>query len=256
MERSIEYWKEYYLQYSKLKSFSRRINKSIEIIKEFLGRFPNSYISWSGGKDSTAMLHLILQIMPNIKVMTEKDTMDFPEELEYVQSIKEKYNLNLDIISPDIDLWDVIQNYDILNDIHSRNTKFSQDYFYSLIKQYKEDNNYNGVFLGLRSEESKGRKINKSIRGFIYKRGGNEYVCQPIANWTGKDVFAYLFINNIPILSVYFKTKFVKSPEQIRKSWILPSHQSTKGQVSWLKYYYPNIFNKLSKINNKIRSYS
>jgi hypothetical protein len=64
-----------------------------------------------------------------------------------------------------------------------------------------------------------------------------------------------LFSEDLPILNVYFQTKFVDSPEDIRKSWILPSAQASSGQALWLKYYYPEIFQKLCLKNPQLKSY-
>jgi 3'-phosphoadenosine 5'-phosphosulfate sulfotransferase (PAPS reductase)/FAD synthetase len=92
-------------------------------------------------------------------------------------------------------------------------------------------------------------------RHIYYNKDWKQVVCQPLADWSAKDIFAYLFSNEVPILDVYFKTKFIGSPEKIRKSWILPSHQTSQGQAVWLKYYYPEIFRLLCMVNPKLRSF-
>ncbi len=247
-----EYWKKIYLLHSELSGYKKKVADSIIVITEFIKKNPACYVSWSGGKDSTAMLHLVISVKKSVKVMTEKDDMDFPGEDEYVEMMTKKYKLDIDIVRPEIKLWDIIGQYDITEDIHSRASDFSQKYFYSLIEKYKKENKRSGVFLGLRTEESKGRRYNRKKKGLIYIKKDGDIICQPISDWTAKDVFAYLFSKEVPIFDVYFKTKYVKSPEQIRKSWILPSFMSTQGQAVWLKYYYPDIFYKLAKINNKI----
>ena len=87
------------------------------------------YMSWSAGKDSTALLHLVLQEKSDIKVFTEKDDLDFPGEIEYVKRMQKRYNVNLDIVSPEVKLQSILDDYDLLDDIHSRKTDFSQKYF-------------------------------------------------------------------------------------------------------------------------------
>jgi 3'-phosphoadenosine 5'-phosphosulfate sulfotransferase (PAPS reductase)/FAD synthetase len=260
MEYSIEYWKEYYLLHSQTDIFKKHLNQSIEIIKKFLDHTKdiNICVNLSAGKDSTVLVHLVNNICPNILVVSEKDDLDFPNELEYLNLLKEKYNLNLDIISPNISLWEAILKEDITNDIHSKGTNFSDEYFYGLLKSHFLNKSITGAFIGLRAEESKGRSMNYRKNGFIYfnKSWNNgEWICQPLALWSAKDIFAYLFLNDIPILDVYFKTKFIGSPEKIRKSWVLPSHQASRGQALWLKWYYPDIFNKLAIIKPELRNF-
>ena len=254
--REIEKWRRFYVQFADLAVHKDRVARSRAVTERFLSDHPKSYVGWSAGKDSTAMLHLVWMLCPGIRVMTEKDDMDFPEELCYVRMMLKKYNLNLDVISPDISLWDVVKEYDITEDIHSRGTDFSERYFYGLIAAYKRTHSMEGVFLGLRAEESKGRRANRKTRGLTYQKNDGEWICQPIVDWSGKDVFAYLFSHNVPILPVYFKTKFVKCPEDIRKSWILPSAQTSQGGALWLKYYYPEIFARLARIKPELREYT
>lgn len=255
-EKPISYWREVYLLHASTTSFKKKVEKAKDITKRFLDLGVKGYGSISGGKDSTAMMHLIHSLEPTYPFMSQKDDMDFPEEMEYMKLLEEKYNLNLTIISPKQDIWEIAKNTDFTEDIHSKGTSFSDDLFYNLLKEFQVENSYKGVFLGLRTEESKGRKINFAAKSHIYyNQDYSQLVCQPLALWTAKDVFAYLFSNDIPILDVYFKTRFVKSPENIRKSWVLPSAQSQSGQVQWLKHYYPSIYNRLAAINPRMRLY-
>lgn len=252
-----EYWRDLYLCHSETTAYKRKIEKSKTVIQTFLQEHgSDAYVSLSAGKDSTAMAHLVWSIDPTIKMMSQKDSLDFPTELDYLNTLKTDYGFDLTVITPNVNLWEVIKTTDFLNDVHSRGTEFSDSYFYGLIREFQQNTGLSSVFLGLRAEESKQRQWNFKKRGFIYKNNTwQQWVCQPLALWSGFDVMAYLFENRIPILDVYFKTKFVKYPHDIRKSWILPSHQASQGQISWLRYYYPDEYNRLQIINSKMRSY-
>lgn len=256
VENNEQYWREVFSLHADLYSFKKKVEEAKNVIDKFLQMGLKVYGSVSGGKDSTAMLHLINSVNSDITFMTEKDDMDFPNEREYIDTLVQKYNLEMDIISPSISLWEEVKNIEFTEDIHSRGTSFSDRNFYGIIEQYKKIKGFEGVFLGLRTQESKGRKANFQKNGFIYhNKTSNDFICQPIANFTATDVFAYLVSNDIPILDVYFKTKFVGTPLKIRKSWVLPSAQSSSGQALWLKYYYPEIFTKLCEINPLMRAY-
>jgi len=255
-ERPLEYWRELYLLHANTKAFKKKVQTAKERIAEFLEiGAKNPRVMWSCGKDSTAMMHLINEDF-DVAAISEKDDMDFPDELQYLHTLVDKYNWSVEVVSPDVKLWDIIHQFDFTDDIHSNNTKFSADFFYSLLKKEKEKQGCKAVFLGLRAQESKGRRINAvTQRHIYYNLSWKELICQPIWDWSGKDVFAYLFDREVPIMDVYFKTKFVDSPEDIRKSWILPSAKTSRGQAMWLKYYYPDLFNKLASINPKMKAY-
>lgn len=256
MERPIEYWRDLYLLHSESKTYKKRLSESIDFVNRFLDLGVKSYVGWSCGKDSTVLAHLVNYLYPNYPIVSEKDDLDFPDEIEYLQSVSNKFGFNSCVISPDVKLWDILVNHDFNEDIHSKGTSFSDDYFYGLLRKHQSEHEYKGVFLGLRASESKGRLINAKVNRYIYyNQEWRQIVCQPLMNWSAQDVFAYLFANDVPILSVYFKTAFHDSPEQIRKSWILPSHQASLGQAQWIKHYYPEIFLRLSMIDPKIRAY-
>jgi len=253
--KTYDYYRDMYLFHAQTKAFQKRVAQSNAIIEQFLALGVKSTVNISGGKDSTAMMHMVWQLCPNIQCVSEKDDMDFPEELPYMHLLREKYQLNLDIITPSVSLWSQIQNFDVTEDLHSKGTDFSDTYFYALLKEYQAQNNIKGVFLGLRAEESNGRAWNAKKNGHIYyNQTWQHMVCQPLAWWTTADVFAYLFSNDIPILDVYFKNQYAE-PEQIRKAWILPSSRAAQGQAVWLKHYYPDIFNKLAAKQASIRCF-
>jgi len=268
MEKPIEYWHEMYMLRANTSAFKKKVEKAQTVVYDFFHAIdeavPNIVTQcramWSGGKDSTAMLHLIASIFYDnrlpIRAVTEKDTMDFPGELEYIKTISEMFRYKVDILSPEKDPWEYIKEIDFSDDIHSRGIKFANDFFYNLIRDYKQANNVGAVLLGLRAEESKARRMNFLKNGYwYYCKRDNEFVCQPLADWSASDVFAYLFSRNIPIFDVYFKTAFVDSPEQIRKSWILPSARTNQGQAVFLKYYYPEIFDSLAAIMTRLKQY-
>ena len=255
MERPIEYWRDYYVLHSKSRQFKKQLDKAKDCIEEYLSLDVSSYVSLSGGKDSTALTHLVSTIDPTIQVMSEKDDLDFPNEKEYVQSLCNFCGMDLDIIEPK-NIIEKLSKVDFTEDVHSQGTYFSDEVFYKLLKKYQEDNNYKGVFLGLRSQESNARRWNRKTKGKIYYNNSwKQMVCQPIVDWSAKDVFAYLFSNEIDIMPIYFQTKFHESPEEIRKSWTIPSGESQRGKAVWLKWYYPEIYKKLQLINPKINCY-
>lgn len=240
---------------SQLKSYKKNLDNAIRIVKEALSKNIAWYVAWSGGKDSTVLAHLINSIFPGMPIWSEKDDCDFPGEIDYVEKVAKKYGFNLTIHKPNELLWEFIKNgnIDICEDLHSRSTQLSDKYFYSAIE--KQEKKYDGVFLGLRVEESRARLRNYGIRGSIYQRKNGKYTCCPLALWSGTDIFSYLVVNDIPILDIYYKTKYHKSSEDIRKAWMLPSKQACRGYCAWLRYYYPEMYDRLVMIFPKVRSY-
>lgn len=64
------------------------------------------YVSFSGGKDSTVLLHLVRELYPNIKAMFVDTGLEYPEIRQFVKTFK-----NVDIIRPEIMFYEVLEKY-------------------------------------------------------------------------------------------------------------------------------------------------
>ena len=75
----------------RIKQAKKIISKANEI---FSGNLP---IAFSGGKDSLAVLHLALEVNPDIHVIYNNTTVEFPETLQYVQELKKEWGFSLHV---------------------------------------------------------------------------------------------------------------------------------------------------------------
>ena len=71
-----------------------------------------------------------------------------------------------------------------------------------------------GKMLGLAAHESHGRRMNVLVRGDHYQ-AKNDAIPKllPLANWSPKDVWAYMLTNDLPRLRIYDVSK---DPERAR----------------------------------------
>jgi phosphoadenosine phosphosulfate reductase len=83
------------------KSLNEKEQKSIVIIKRAVELYgaENIGVAWTGGKDSTTVLHIIKQAFGNIpfKAINIDTTVDFPEIYEIIDYLKKQWNINLHI---------------------------------------------------------------------------------------------------------------------------------------------------------------
>jgi 3'-phosphoadenosine 5'-phosphosulfate sulfotransferase (PAPS reductase)/FAD synthetase len=245
-------WKKTSLMHARTVRHKRKIDMARRYIDDMVCVAPYAYAALSGGKDSTAMILILGEHGVYPRVMSVKDDLDYPGEEEFVRSLCNRVGCDIDILHPPFSLqeWlrDNAQSMRADEDMHGRSAEFSKAAFYDVIDKYRELKGSPGVFLGLRKNESYGRMMNRVMHGSVYRKKSGEWICQPLCDWTGIDVFAYLFSRDAPILDVYRCCRFHESPERIRKSWWLPGSHSRHGGMIWLKSYYPSLFYRLCEL--------
>lgn len=85
----------------KIRFTKRRINEWVEYFGE-----NNCYVSFSGGKDSTVLLHIVRELYPNIKAMFVDTGLEYPEIRQFVKTFD-----NVDIIRPKMMFYEVLEKY-------------------------------------------------------------------------------------------------------------------------------------------------
>lgn len=87
------------------------LDEKIAISKIRIAEFYDHYdgkvaISFSGGKDSTVLLHLVRSIYPEIKAVFVHTGLEYPEVVQHVRTFE-----NVDIIRPEMPFHKVIKEY-------------------------------------------------------------------------------------------------------------------------------------------------
>ena len=87
------------------------LNRKIQITQTRIIEWYQHYqgnvcISFSGGKDSTVLLHIARQIYPDIKAVFSNTGLEYPEIREFVNGFD-----NVDIVTPSMNFGQVISQY-------------------------------------------------------------------------------------------------------------------------------------------------
>ena len=170
--------------YATMPEHKALVNRTKGFIRWALAQVKNPYLACSFGKDSSVMLHLVLQEKPDIPVIfvsrIETNLIDNYEEI-----ISNWGNINLHQVNFNADTLQFINK--------------------SVIKTAMETvkYNYDSYFIGLRAEESNGRRITLKKDGVFYKMRDGLNRIAPVAFWTTKNIAAYCVENDLPTLDKY-----------------------------------------------------
>lgn len=197
-------------------------SEAIHIFREVAEQFENPVLLFSGGKDSITMVHLAYKAFYPAKIpfpLLHIDTgHNFPEALEFRDSLVEKYNVKLDVgLVQDSINRGTAREESGLNP--SRNALQS----ITLLEKL-EEGKYDAAFGGGRRDEEKARAKErffshrdefgqwdpKNQRPELWnlyngkKNMGESFRIFPISNWTEMDVWQYIKKENIDLPSIYF----------------------------------------------------
>lgn len=226
---------------------SKRIKESTDIIKKMLELCKNPYIALSFGKDSIVMMDLIYSVSPGIPCLFLKSDESFLmyNYEEVIESYKETHVLNLNIVETNR----LTENQ---NDWEKARKSGNKDF--KLIDSF----DFDGVFMGLRIEESKGRRLtlikpeNNEIgkRIMQYKTGerSGRYRCCPVADWKGIEIEIYCRAKGLKMLDIY-----EKYGHQIRTTARLTGNAVRSNALEWIKMNKPENWNQIIKLLPELR---
>ncbi len=180
-------WEEYFRLYSKSEDHKKALARAEEIIKRELDE--KSYVAFSGGKDSIALLFLCQTFKPDVSVFHwDHGSALMPREIEneIVKSIK--------IIAPGSQSY--VHKFTFGEREQSRHDYYAwYKAFYGTLDGFKKQFGKTKAFIGLRAEESSKRSVTT--------KAGKQGEVYPIAHLSWRDVWGVIVSQNLPYPKVY-----------------------------------------------------
>lgn len=215
-------------------------------------------LSLSGGKDSSALAALCAG--HPLQGTSVKDDLDYPGEREALHQLVQRTGHALTILTPPVSLLAYLQTTrpSLVEDLHGRTADLSARWFYGLLDQHRAEQGYGGVLLGLRAQESHGRRMNRATRGHVYQRADGLRVAQPLADWSALDVHAYLWREQVPLLPVYLCVDPGMDALALRKSWwVCGGGPARNGShYGWLRRWWPECWRTAVEIDPEVATIS
>jgi 3'-phosphoadenosine 5'-phosphosulfate sulfotransferase (PAPS reductase)/FAD synthetase len=267
------------------------IKTQLKIIQWYEHFEGNVYISFSGGKDSTVLLHLVRSIYKDVEAVFCDTGLEYPEVREHVKSID-----NVMWLSPKMNFKEVINKWgypiiskEISRKIHQFKTQNLSDKYRNCLLNGSEKGTMGMIpkkwqFLlnkdikissqccdemkkkpfkryekktkkkpisGIMAIESRLRKTNYLNNG-CNNFNANKQISNPLSFWTEQDILNYIVKYNLKIPSIY--GKIYKENDKLHLTGVQRTGCIFCCYGIHLEKY-PNRFQKLEKTHNKLWNY-
>lgn len=176
----------------KVKQAKKIISKANEI---FSGNLP---VAFSGGKDSLAVLHLALEVDPNIHVIYNNTTVEFPETLQYVKQLQDEWQLSIHVTKCTMPFFEMVKQKGWA--LHE-NRWCCKPYKDEPAFQYILSQGFKAEITGTTRTESIYRRSLSPIK--IPKREPFMVRVNPIYDWNEWEVWRYIRENNLHYNPLY-----------------------------------------------------
>jgi len=196
--------------------------ESIHIIREVAAEFENPVMLYSIGKDSSVMLHLARKAFyparPPFPLMHVDTTWKFREMIEFRDNIAAEYGFDLLIYTNDEGVRQGVSPFTHGSALYTDVMKTEG------LKQALDKYKFDAAFGGARRDEEKSRAKErifsfrtathrwdpKSQRPELWNlynsrvSPGESIRAFPLSNWTELDIWQYIYLENIPIVPLYY----------------------------------------------------
>ncbi len=232
------------------REFRRRVEQSVAIVAAAFEVHADWYVSLSGGKDSTVVLHLVREAQAKTMAQHSERQWMLPETREYLAGIPGLRRIAYE----GYDGTDWAKSWATREEAEVAGCVWLDSKAAIKIRGAREG----GVFLGLRATENGYRKLHLRTQGPLFRnKATGVWQCNPIAWWTALDVWAYIESRFVEYNRAYDVLQRLGLPlERQRTGPLAVEGALSTGQLATLKAGWPELWNAYAAAHPEARAYA
>lgn len=245
------------LAHSRLSAHKRLVEQTSEAIEQALDSVTPWYVSVSGGKDSTALLHLVVSVAGTIDAVHHEDEIIAPGTVEYVETLGQWAGVRLIRTAAPIrhsDEHTAWRDKPWLRPLPPGTCWFSTRA--EQLAWYQSQ--WMGGFVGTRREESAVREISYRVNGaHYYATTRGWWVNTSLHRWRLTDVWAYLLSHDIPYHPGYDVMTAAGVPRDRQRIGPPTNVRALTGSsMAWLRMGWPQYYEDVCQRFPRLRGYA
>lgn len=235
-----------------------KVEKALKVIREAVNMNKKMSISCSYGKDSIVLLDLVFQVTKDIIVIQSDSGYQLPDTYRIREYYERKYNYKTIIVNQLLPFKEFLSIYGMqsINRTRAQHKKVVQKTKKDRLTERAKKEGVELTFWGLRKSESKDRNRFLTNRDIFYNKTKDMWFCSPLAYFTNIDIWTYIFTNQLEYPNFYDMQNCGKTREWIRNTSWVTTDGANKGTLVWLKYNFPEYFEKLKKVFKEVGGYA
>jgi phosphoadenosine phosphosulfate reductase len=204
-----------------------------EILKFALKSFDNIALSFSGAEDVT-LIEMAHKLAPPLNVFSLDTGRLHPETYQYIETVRNHYNINLDIMAPNTASLEAFVKekglYSFLEDGHKECCGIRK------VEPLKRKlATLDAWISGQRKDQSPSTRSSVPVVEIDHGNSNNQRTLikfNPLANWTSKEVWDYIRMSEVPFNALHEKGFTSIGCEPCTRP-VLPNQHEREGRWWW-----------------------
>ena len=232
-------------------SLARKIKKSRQVIQEWAAKTTKRLVAYSGGKDSTVVLDLVMACgLHDVRVETVVTDEGF------LPGIDEMWLYAGQRYGADVRRFNAGSLFAWYEQFGLDNLTRVDAAWKAAIERHEDDLGIDGVARGIRADESRARRMMLRRYGLMRETKRGRLVIDPIGWWTVRDVWVYHFVHQLPYHRHYDEGAQHEPRDRRRIGDPFGTCGSAMGRLWALKQWYPEQYEVFMQRFPEVRDYT